>query len=281
MAEREGLLGPDRIELLDSWKSGHSGFSAHNQVTVLANDPAGLERLARYLLRPSLSIERLELDGAVVRCRHKRTSQTDGEPFDPLDFLARLLMHAPEPRLHSVRYYGWYSNLARARRGRPEDDSQINEQDQGTTSPDQVPSSAERKRPRRKWAQLIRRIYEADPLLSRMWTEDENHLGPHRSAGHRQDHRPSQSQARGSRASPARGATRSLLAIFLIFDVAQSAARASPRFVQSRLLSLFSSAWRSPALGQGYAKRLNASPSSRHTSKPRVSAPENTCLALS
>ncbi len=34
-----------------------------------------------------------------------------------------------------------------------------------TPTPDQVPSSAERKRLRRKWAQLIRRIYEADPLL--------------------------------------------------------------------------------------------------------------------
>jgi len=43
----EGLLDDDRIELLDSWKSGHTGFSAHNAVTVQANDGVGLERLAR------------------------------------------------------------------------------------------------------------------------------------------------------------------------------------------------------------------------------------------
>ncbi len=33
----------------------------------------------------------------------------------PVDFLARLLMHVPEPRLHTIRYYGRYSNVARAR----------------------------------------------------------------------------------------------------------------------------------------------------------------------
>ena len=57
-----GLLGAERIELLDSWKSGHTGFSVHNAVTVGADDHDGLERLARYLLRPPLSLERLRLE---------------------------------------------------------------------------------------------------------------------------------------------------------------------------------------------------------------------------
>ena len=35
--------------LLDSWKSGHTGFSAHNAVTVRADDPGGVERLARCI----------------------------------------------------------------------------------------------------------------------------------------------------------------------------------------------------------------------------------------
>jgi hypothetical protein len=55
----EDLLDEDRIELLDSWKSGYTGFSAHNAVTVPADDRTGLERLARYLLRPPVSLERL------------------------------------------------------------------------------------------------------------------------------------------------------------------------------------------------------------------------------
>jgi hypothetical protein len=41
------LLDEGRIELLDSWKSGHTGFSAHNAVTLRAEDHDGLERLSR------------------------------------------------------------------------------------------------------------------------------------------------------------------------------------------------------------------------------------------
>lgn len=46
---RQGLLAPGRVDLLLSWR--HSGFPVHNTVTVALDDGAGLERLARYLLR--------------------------------------------------------------------------------------------------------------------------------------------------------------------------------------------------------------------------------------
>jgi hypothetical protein len=35
------------------------------------------------------------------------------ERFDPLDFLARVIAHIPEPRSHLVRYVGHYSNVSR------------------------------------------------------------------------------------------------------------------------------------------------------------------------
>ena len=115
-------LPPDRLELLDSWKSGHTGFSAHNRVTVAPGDGEGLERLARYLLRAPLSLERLELDGSVAHYRHERATKRRGEAFDAHDFLARLLQHIPAPRLHLVRYYGHYANAARAKQRAPPDD---------------------------------------------------------------------------------------------------------------------------------------------------------------
>ncbi len=89
----EGLLTEERIELLDSWKHGHTGFSAHNAVTLAAGDHEGLERLGRYLLRPPLSVERMELDKQRVVYRHKRAPYPASETFDAQDFLARLLMH--------------------------------------------------------------------------------------------------------------------------------------------------------------------------------------------
>ncbi len=167
----EGLLNEDRIELLDSWKSGYTGFSAHNAVTVRARDHDGLERLARYLLRPPLSLERLSLEPGLARYRHKRATRRRGEPFDPAELLARLLMHIPAPRLHLVRYFGHYAHVSRARRGRAlpaapaEGEPALGPNSPDASSLDDAPSSAERRRLRRQWAQLIRRIYEADPLL--------------------------------------------------------------------------------------------------------------------
>lgn len=56
------LLSDERIELLLSWQN--TGFSVHNTVTLESEDPAGAERIARYLLRPPLLEARYDL-----RCR--------------------------------------------------------------------------------------------------------------------------------------------------------------------------------------------------------------------
>lgn len=71
-------------------------------MTVAAADGAGLERLARYLLRPPLSLERLHLEPGLALYHHKRTIRHAGEAFDPVAMLARLLMYIPAPRLHLV-----------------------------------------------------------------------------------------------------------------------------------------------------------------------------------
>ena len=127
-------------------------------------DGAGLERLARYLLRAPLSLERLELDGSIVHYRHKRSSHRRGEAFDAHDFLAQLLQHIPAPRLHLVRYYGHYASVARAKRRKRTEKTTMPESSE-TAPREAMPCSAERRRLRRGWAQLIRRVYEVDPLL--------------------------------------------------------------------------------------------------------------------
>jgi hypothetical protein len=53
----------------------------------------------------------------VVYTRKGKTGRReDEERFDPLDFLARVLMQIPQPKLHYVRYYGYYASVARGRR---------------------------------------------------------------------------------------------------------------------------------------------------------------------
>jgi hypothetical protein len=162
----EGLLTEERIELLLSWR--HSGFSAHNAVGTAAGDAASIERLARYLLRSPVALERLRRDPATGEVHYLAKEGSGLGPrkhtFERNDFLARLLQHVPEPRLHQVRYYGYYSNVSRARRGADAEGSPSS-LDGGSQAP--KPTAAERKRLRRSWAQLIRRIYEVDPLVCR------------------------------------------------------------------------------------------------------------------
>jgi len=160
----EGLLSEQRIEMLQSWH--HSGFSAHNSVTVQPEDHDQIERLARYLLHPPVSLERMRIDessGQVLYDRKRDRGLGKTQTFDPLDFLARMLMHIPEPRLHTTFFYGWYSNATRGRRRKlAEQDSPETED---ASSQEDPPNAAERRRLRRLWANMLRRIYEVDPLI--------------------------------------------------------------------------------------------------------------------
>ena len=79
----EDLLSEARIELLLSWQN--TGFSVHHTVTVGVEDGAGTERLARYLLRPPLSLERMSWAGeGCVLYRRKAQGRFGGSqtPFD-------------------------------------------------------------------------------------------------------------------------------------------------------------------------------------------------------
>ena len=125
-----------------------------------ADDAAGTERLARYLLRPPLSLERMSWDaeGTVLYRRKARSRFSGATTFDAMDFLARLLMHIPQPKLHTVRYYGEYSSVARARRR-----GQM--QDEASTAASLLPSAAERRRLRRSWAQMRILSFILDPRV--------------------------------------------------------------------------------------------------------------------
>jgi hypothetical protein len=172
LLQDEGLLSEERTELLLSWR--HTGFSVHTGVRVEPEDEGALERLARYILRPPISLERMQWEGVgEVRYRLKaghdrgprQTRGTTGE-FDPAEFLARVIMHIPEPRRHLVRYYGAYSNVSRGKR-KLFQASQAHESpgvEPRPTAEDQDHSSDARTL-RRRWRELIKRVYEVDPLV--------------------------------------------------------------------------------------------------------------------
>jgi putative transposase len=90
----------------------YAGFSLHAATSVDAEQTGKLERLCRYVSRPAIAEERLELtEGGEVR-RRLKTPYRDGTThliLEPLDFLARLAALVPPPRMHTTRYHGVFA----------------------------------------------------------------------------------------------------------------------------------------------------------------------------
>ena len=77
--------------------------------------------------------------------------------------MARVLAQIPEPRRHLVRYYGRYSNVARGKRKRARQENEMASLESAAAQPEPTPGEVSSLR--RRWAQLIRRVYEIDPLV--------------------------------------------------------------------------------------------------------------------
>ncbi|HZX47583.1 MAG TPA: transposase [Nitrospirota bacterium] len=154
MLLKEGLITEDRVNLILSWR--HTGFHVHNEGRVVANDMEGRERLARYLIRPPVSLERLTYDRENQQVYYQGKAQT--HTYHPLDFLAYVSLHIPDKGEQIVRYYGWYSNKSRGLRKKDKPASL-------TISPRNEDLTHYQKKCRAAWARLIRKIYEVDPLV--------------------------------------------------------------------------------------------------------------------
>ena len=194
MLLREGAIGQEIVENMLSWN--HTGFGA-DIGPALAPDVSAdrptrtrLETLPAYMVRAPIVAGRIseEEDGSVIykASRIHPRHGGDSRRFDPLDFIAQIVLHIPDVHEKTVIYYGWYSNRIRARRKRdsalapalatvglccsesrvalnPECSLQLGtpvaaRDDSATPSP--LPLAV-----RRAWAAMIKRVYEVDPLI--------------------------------------------------------------------------------------------------------------------
>jgi hypothetical protein len=145
-------------------RSSHSGFHVHDAVLVPDGDVAFALRLARYCARNPVALERLEYN-ASARQVHYRSDKAAGptagtDTVDPLEFLARVTAHIPNKHQVMTRYYGYYANRVRgARRGREETAGAAD-----APPPVAGPVPLQLREARRRWAELLRQIFEVDPL---------------------------------------------------------------------------------------------------------------------
>ena len=126
---KRGKINQSLVTQMLGWQ--HSGFSVHHAVRLDADDLAGRERLAHYMLRCPVSLERLirvTEQGKVIYLAEKKACRRFPKPaggdlfggspgvspgvarnfqvFDALDFIAELTQHIPDARRHLTRYFG-------------------------------------------------------------------------------------------------------------------------------------------------------------------------------
>jgi hypothetical protein len=156
---RRGLLEEATARGMLAWP--HSGFHVHDGVWVPAEDRAFATRLARYCARHPVALSRLAYradPGTLTYQSDKPSGPTAGaETADALEFLARVVSHIPNKGQVLQRYYGWYANRTRGIRRK----AGFHEQPSVVAGDVVPPAQAD---VRRRWAELLRRIFEVDPL---------------------------------------------------------------------------------------------------------------------
>jgi hypothetical protein len=149
---RKELLSPEWAERLLSWR--HTGFNVHSRVRAKTKTEA--ERVGKYMIRPLLSLERLSFSEKEGRVSYRYgKGAKDQEKMDYLEFIARVTSHIPDKGQVTVRYYGLYAN---AHRGKVKKVSL-------EAFPLRMVEEELRPLPAKGWAEMIRKVYEVDPLL--------------------------------------------------------------------------------------------------------------------
>ena len=158
-----------------AWRSAVSGAPAF---VVPAGQRERLERVCRYALRPPVARDRLSVTGAGQVRLHLRQQWADGTThlvFDPVEFLGRLAVLVPRPRINLVLYHGvlgpraaWRASVV-PREAAPTGEGEPRTEDTtgqgGDGEVDANTPDADRRRARgRLWADLMRRTFGFDVL---------------------------------------------------------------------------------------------------------------------
>lgn len=75
-----------------------------------------MEKLARYIIRASLSQERMTYLSEESKVVYESKDGKEEKVFNALERLAVMSSHVPNKGEQMVRYYGYYSNISRGKR---------------------------------------------------------------------------------------------------------------------------------------------------------------------
>ncbi|MGH7408949.1 MAG: IS91 family transposase, partial [Candidatus Methylomirabilales bacterium] len=170
---REGVLkrlvGAGRTlrglaDRLRTWSPSGFDVFAGRQMTL--GETSRIEEMGRYMVRAPLAQDLPQIlhDGTVLipTPPDPKTGVTE-LVLDPLEVVHRVVLQIPDPGSHTARYYGAYSCRGRRAQAEPGRASPPPEGDQESQASSDDDAHARQRR--RSWAQLLRHIFEVDPLL--------------------------------------------------------------------------------------------------------------------
>ena len=149
----KGKITQELVDMLMSWR--HSGFNVHCGQRIQPGDSEAMENFAGYIIRASFSQERMSYIREESKVIYQSKDGKEEKVFDALEWLAAMCSHVPDKGEQLVRYYGHYSNVARGKRKKLDQDGLI---------PSILEPDGSSKEHRKNWARLIQKIYSADPL---------------------------------------------------------------------------------------------------------------------
>jgi hypothetical protein len=108
------------------------------------------------MTRPLLSLQRLSFDEGAGKVSYDYgKNRTHKETIDYLEFIARVTSHIPDKGQVMIRYSGLYSNAHRGKMRKIQEKA----------NPDLILEEGKPFAPSKGWAEMIRKVYELDPLL--------------------------------------------------------------------------------------------------------------------
>ena len=143
------------------------GFSLHAAVRVEAHDRKRLEQLCRYITRPALSDERVQLNAAGQVELKLKTPWRDGTThlvMSPLEFMQRLAALVPRPRLHLIRFHGVLAPNAKLRAlvVPPGPPAQAQAATEAAAAAESEVETVQARPHRISWARLLKRVFDID-----------------------------------------------------------------------------------------------------------------------
>ena len=165
---------PVEAPVPDGCHARANGFDLHAGLVVPAGQRERLERVCRYALRPPVAADRLRVtdDGQVqLQLRHRWTDGTTHVVFDPVEFLGRLAVLVPRPRINLILHHGvlgpraaWRGEVVRRQTSVEGGDAEVKD---SATEPAREADAAETVRRHARgqgWASLMARTFGIDVL---------------------------------------------------------------------------------------------------------------------